>query len=158
MVTCAIPHHGRSLPAPPSVTVWQARNVGDLSDKSIPVTGIGVRLSGGRLRSVPVWLVPATVTLLATLAGLDAAQPWRDELATWSAATRGLSGLFRLAGTIDAATGPYYLLVHAWLAVAGDSVAALRPLAGLLFAVLPGTSRYRPGGAAVRPGRPRSRC
>ncbi|WBB51577.1 glycosyltransferase family 39 protein [Verrucosispora sp. WMMA2044] len=132
-------------------------------------------MSGGRLRSVPVWLVPATATLLATLAGLDAAQPWRDELATWSAATRGLSGLFRLAGTIDAATGPYYLLVHAWLAVAGDSVAALRlpsalamaatagltavlghrlwdarvgTLAGLLFAVLPGTSRY---GQEARP-------
>nr|WP_307868640.1 glycosyltransferase family 39 protein [Micromonospora sp. C95] len=139
------------------------------------MAGIGVRLSGGRLRSVPVWLVPATVTLLATLAGLDAAQPWRDELATWSAATRGLSGLFRLAGTIDAATGPYYLLMHAWLAVAGDSVAALRlpsalamaatagltavlghrlwdtrvgTLAGLLFAVLPGTSRY---GQEARP-------
>ncbi|MEG3636510.1 glycosyltransferase family 39 protein [Micromonospora sp. S2-005] len=127
------------------------------------------------MRAVPVWLVPATVTLLATLAGLDAAQPWRDELATWSAATRGVAGLFRLAGTIDAATGPYYLLMHAWLAVAGDSVAALRlpsalamaatagltavlghrlwdtrvgTLAGLLFAVLPGTSRY---GQEARP-------
>ncbi|GIJ34275.1 hypothetical protein Vse01_34230 [Micromonospora sediminimaris] len=170
-----IPHHGRSLPAPPSVTVWQARDVGHLSDRSIPAAGIGVRLSGGRLRSVPVWLAPATVTLLATLVGLDAAQPWRDELATWSAATRELGGLFRLAGTIDAATGPYYLFMHAWLAAAGDSVAALRlpsalamaatagltavlghrlwdarvgTLAGLLFAVLPGTSRY---GQEARP-------
>ncbi|GIJ23228.1 glycosyltransferase family 39 protein [Micromonospora lutea] len=124
---------------------------------------------------MPVWLAPATVTLLATLVGLDAAQPWRDELATWSAATRGLTGLFRLAGTIDAAAGPYYLLMHAWLAAAGDSVAALRlpsalamaaaagltavlgqrlwdarvgTLAGLLFAVLPGTSRY---GQEARP-------
>ncbi|MEV4713022.1 glycosyltransferase family 39 protein [Micromonospora sp. NPDC049374] len=132
-------------------------------------------MSGGRLRSVPVWLAPATVTLLATLVGLDAAQPWRDELATWSAATRGLTGLFRLAGTIDAATGPYYLFMHAWLAAAGDSVAALRlpsalamaatagltavlghrlwdtrvgTLAGLLFAVIPGTSRY---GQEARP-------
>ncbi|MFY1578446.1 glycosyltransferase family 39 protein [Verrucosispora sp. WMMD703] len=132
-------------------------------------------MSGGRLRSVPVWLAPATVTLLATLVGLDAAQPWRDELATWSAATRELGGLFRLAGTIDAATGPYYLFMHAWLAAAGDSVAALRlpsalamaatagltavlghrlwdarvgTLAGLLFAVLPGTSRY---GQEARP-------
>ncbi|MEV2238581.1 glycosyltransferase family 39 protein [Micromonospora sp. NPDC049891] len=139
------------------------------------MAGIGVRLSGGRLRSVPVWLVPATVTLLVTLVGLDTAQPWRDELATWSAATRGLTGLFRLAGTIDAAAGPYYLLMHAWLAATGDSVAALRlpsalamaaaagltavlgqrlwdtrvgTLAGLLFAVLPGTSRY---GQEARP-------
>ncbi|GIJ26008.1 hypothetical protein Vqi01_11700 [Micromonospora qiuiae] len=121
-----------------------------------------------RLRS-PVWLVPAGVTLVVALAGLDAAQLWRDELATWSAASRPVSGLLRLAGTIDAATVPYYLLMHAWVAVAGDSVAALRlpsalamaaaagltaglgqrlcdsrvgTLAGLLFAVLPGTARY----------------
>ncbi|MTK01005.1 glycosyltransferase family 39 protein [Micromonospora sp. CP22] len=128
-----------------------------------------------RLRSLPVWLVPSTVTLLVTLVGLDSAQPWRDELATWSAATRGLTGLFRLTGTIDAASAPYYLLMHAWSTVAGDSVAALRlpsalamattagltallgqrlwdvrvgTLAGLLFAVLPGTSRY---GQEARP-------
>ncbi|MDG4793788.1 glycosyltransferase family 39 protein [Micromonospora sp. WMMD1082] len=128
-----------------------------------------------RLRSLPVWLVPAGLTLVVTLVGLDGAQPWRDELATWSAATRGLGGLLRLAGTIDAATGPYYLLMHAWVAVAGDSATALRlpsalattaaagltavlgrrlwdarvgTLAGLLFAVLPGTSRY---GQEARP-------
>ncbi|MFB9850441.1 glycosyltransferase family 39 protein [Micromonospora andamanensis] len=141
----------------------------------MPVVGDGVRLSGRRLRSVPVWLVPATGTLLATLVGLDTAQPWRDELATWSAATRGFAGLIRLAGTIDAAAGPYYLLMHAWLSAAGDSVTALRlpsalamaaaagltavlgqrlwdtrvgTFAGLLFAVLPGTSRY---GQEARP-------
>ncbi|WP_433533632.1 glycosyltransferase family 39 protein [Micromonospora sp. CA-263727] len=128
-----------------------------------------------RLRSLPVWLVPTGVTLAVTLTGLDAAQPWRDELATWSAATRGVPALLRLAGTIDAATGPYYLFMHAWVTVVGDSVAALRlpsalamaaaagltavlgqrlshtrlgALAGLLFAVLPGTSRY---GQEARP-------
>ncbi|PZW01858.1 mannosyltransferase [Micromonospora phaseoli] len=149
--------------------MWQAHNMGDLSGRSIPTAGTGVRLSGTRLRSLPVWLAPAGVALVVTLVGLDDAQPWRDELATWSAATRGTAGLLRLAGTIDAAAGPYYLLMHAWVAVAGDSVAALRlpsalamalaagltaalgarlwdarvgTLAGLLFAVLPGTSRY----------------
>ncbi|MEV6694251.1 glycosyltransferase family 39 protein [Micromonospora sp. NPDC051196] len=113
--------------------------------------------------------------MFVTLVGLDAAQPWRDELATWSAATRGVPGLLRLAGTIDAATGPYYLLMHAWLMLAGDTVAALRLpsalamtaaagltavlgqrlwntrvgiLAGLLFAVLPATARY---GQEARP-------
>ncbi len=155
--------------------MWQARNVGDLSDRSVPVAGTGVRLSGVRLRALPVWLLPAGLTLLVTLAGLDSAQPWRDELATWSAATRPAADLFRLTGTIDAAAAPYYLLVHAWTAVAGDSVAALRlpsalamavaagltatlgrrlwdarvgTLAGLLFAVLPSTSRY---GQEARP-------
>ncbi|PZG05673.1 hypothetical protein C1I95_32540 [Micromonospora craterilacus] len=149
--------------------------MGDLSGRSVPTAGRGVRLSGLRLRSLPVWLVPAGVTLVLTLAGLDAAQPWRDELATWSAATRGVPALLRLVGTIDAATGPYYLFMHAWVTVAGDSVAALRlpsalamaaaagltatlgqrladtragALAGLLFAVLPSTSRY---GQEARP-------
>ncbi|WP_435829835.1 glycosyltransferase family 39 protein [Micromonospora costi] len=116
-----------------------------------------------------VWLAPALLTLAVTLTGLDGAQLWRDELATWSAATRSVHDLVRLAGTIDAATGPYYLFMHGWVALAGDSVIALRLpsvlamtgaaaltgllgrrlagaraglLAGLLFAVLPGTSRY----------------
>ncbi|TCB97681.1 hypothetical protein E0H26_12315 [Micromonospora zingiberis] len=149
--------------------------MGDLSGRSVPAAGVGVRLSGVGLRAVPVWLAPAGLTLIVTLVGLDAAQPWRDELATWSAAARPAGGLLRLAGTIDAATGPYYLLMHAWLTVAGDSVAALRlpsalamtaaagliavlgqrlwdarvgVLAGLLFAVLPATSRY---GQEARP-------
>lgn len=121
------------------------------------------------------WLWPTLVTLLVTLTGIDQAQLWRDELASWSAATRGLDGLVRMVGTIDAVTGAWYLLLHWWVAVFGDSVTALRLpaalalsaaaglttvlgerlvgaraglLAGLLFAVLPGTSRY---GQEARP-------
>ncbi|MDO3702332.1 glycosyltransferase family 39 protein [Micromonospora sp. C28SCA-DRY-2] len=124
---------------------------------------------------MPVWPWPALLTLLVTGAGLDSAQLWRDELATWSAATRSVGDLVRLTGTIDAATGPYYLLMHGWVTVFGDSVTALRLpavlamaaaaglvallgqrlgdaraglLGGLLFAVLPGTSRY---GQEARP-------
>ncbi|MEV4463133.1 glycosyltransferase family 39 protein [Micromonospora echinofusca] len=122
-----------------------------------------------------VWIAPSLVTLAVVLTGIDHAQPWRDELATWSAATRSPGELVRLAGTIDAATSPYYLFMHAWVAVFGDSVTALRLpaalamaatagltavlgqrlvgtraglLAGLLLAVLPGTSRY---GQEARP-------
>ncbi|MBM0233736.1 glycosyltransferase family 39 protein [Micromonospora sp. STR1_7] len=128
-----------------------------------------------RLRRLPVWLAPALLTLAVTLTGLGSAQLWRDELATWSAAGRSPGDLTRLAGTIDAATGPYYLLMHVWTAVAGDATVALRLpaalamtvaagllavlgallvdrraglFAGLLFAVLPGTSRY---GQEARP-------
>ncbi|MEV0805851.1 glycosyltransferase family 39 protein [Micromonospora sp. NPDC050200] len=116
-----------------------------------------------------VWVPPTLATLAAGLYGIGHAQPWRDELATWSAATRPLGDLLRLTGTVDAATGPYYLLVHGWIRLFGDSATALRLpsalamagaagltavlgrwllgapaglLAGLLFAVLPGTSRY----------------
>ncbi|WP_431932971.1 glycosyltransferase family 39 protein [Micromonospora sp. RP3T] len=122
-----------------------------------------------------MWAVPGLVTLAITLVGLGHAQPWRDELATWSAASRPLPDLVRLTRTIDAATGPYYLLMHGWTAVAGTSPTALRLpsalamataaaltarlgarlagdraglLAGLLFAVLPTTSRY---GQEARP-------
>ncbi|WP_309227516.1 MULTISPECIES: glycosyltransferase family 39 protein [unclassified Micromonospora] len=122
-----------------------------------------------------VWLAPTLLTLVVTLAGIGHAQLWRDELATWSAATRPVRDLVRLAGTIDAATGPYYLFMHGWTALFGTSPTALRLpsalamaaaagltarlgerlagirgglLAGLLFAVLPGTSRY---GQEARP-------
>ncbi|GLZ59168.1 MULTISPECIES: glycosyltransferase family 39 protein [Micromonospora] len=128
-----------------------------------------------QLRRLPVWLPPALLTLAVTATGLGSAQLWRDELATWSAATRSPTDLARLAGTIDAATGPYYLLMHGWTRIVGDSTIALRTpavlamtvaagllgvlgarlvdrraglFAGLLFAVLPGTSRY---GQEARP-------
>ncbi|MEU5828910.1 glycosyltransferase family 39 protein [Micromonospora tulbaghiae] len=127
-------------------------------------------------RSGPVvWVVPGLLTLVVTLAGIGHAQAWRDELATWSAATRPVPDLARMTRTIDAATGPYYLLMHGWTALAGTSPTALRLpsalamavaaaltarlgavlvgrraglLAGLLFAVLPVTSRY---GQEARP-------
>ncbi|MEV4832329.1 glycosyltransferase family 39 protein [Micromonospora sp. NPDC049257] len=125
--------------------------------------------SAGSWTGALVWAVPLLVTLAAGCYRISQAQPWRDELATWSAATRGVGDVFRLTRTVDAATGAYYLLVHGWTGVFGDSVAALRLpsvlamagaagftavlgrrlfgaraglVAGLLFAVLPGTSRY----------------
>lgn len=123
----------------------------------------------------PVWAVPGLLTLAVTLVGIGNAQLWRDELGTWSAATRPVPDLVRLTRAIDAATGPYYLLMHGWTALAGTSPTALRLpsalamaaaaaltarlgarlvgdraglLAGLLFAVLPATSRY---GQEARP-------
>ncbi|WP_431878066.1 glycosyltransferase family 39 protein [Micromonospora marina] len=136
------------------------------------------RFAPASVRALPgwaVWVTPGLLTLVVTLAGIGHAQPWRDELATWSAATRPLSDLVRMTRTIDAATGPYYLLMHGWTALAGTSPTALRLpsalamavaaastarlgavlvgrraglLAGLLFAVLPVTSRY---GQEARP-------
>ncbi|MEU5565942.1 glycosyltransferase family 39 protein [Micromonospora musae] len=121
------------------------------------------------MRETAIWLAPAVLTLVVTGYGLTGAQLWRDELATWNAAGRSVRDLVRLAGNIDAATGPYYLFMHGWTALAGDSIVALRLpsvlamagtaaltallgrrlaggraglLAGLLFALLPGTSRY----------------
>ncbi|MFC6014771.1 glycosyltransferase family 39 protein [Plantactinospora solaniradicis] len=121
------------------------------------------------------WLWPTLATLIITAVQLDHAPLWRDELATWSAASRPVDDLLRLVGNIDAVNGAYYLLMHAWIAVFGDSVLALRLpsalamagaaalttllgarlfgprvglLGGLLLAVLPSTSRY---GQEARP-------
>ncbi|MEV1285671.1 glycosyltransferase family 39 protein [Micromonospora sp. NPDC049679] len=116
-----------------------------------------------------VWLWPALLTLLVTAFRADDAELWRDELATWSAASRPADELLRLVGNIDAVSAPYYLFMHGWTALFGDSIVALRApgilcmtaaaaltarlgarlfgnrvalIAGLLFAVLPTTSRY----------------
>ncbi|MEV0713970.1 glycosyltransferase family 39 protein [Asanoa sp. NPDC050611] len=114
-------------------------------------------------------VVPAVLTLLVAGFQLDRAPLWRDELATWSAATRPLPDLGRMLAGIDAVTGPYYLFMHGWIRLFGDSPLALRLpsllamvgaaavttrlgarlfdgrtglLAGTLFAVVPATSRY----------------
>jgi mannosyltransferase len=132
-----------------------------------PLAGAAVALPRKVLRSV--WLWPTLLTLAIALFQADRAQLWRDELATWSAASRPVTDLLRLVGNIDAVSGPYYLLMHGWLKVSGDSALALRLpsilgmaaaagltavlgrrlfgartglVAGLLFAVAPSTSRY----------------
>jgi mannosyltransferase len=124
------------------------------------------------------WAAPALLTLAVTGYRVDGAQVWRDELATWSAARRPVGDLLRLTGHIDAVAGPYYLFMHGWVAVLGDSPTALRApavlamtataalttvlgrhlfgtpaglVAGLLFAVVPSTSRY---GQEARPYAP----
>ncbi|MFK3983161.1 glycosyltransferase family 39 protein [Micromonospora sp. NPDC050397] len=121
------------------------------------------------------WLWPALLTLAITLVQIDRAPLWRDELATWSAASRPTGDLLRLAAHIDGVSVAYYLLMHGWIELFGDSVPALRLpaalslagaaalvavlggrlyggrlglVAGLLFAVLPSTSRY---GQEARP-------
>lgn len=116
-----------------------------------------------------LWVWPALATLAVTLFEANRAQLWRDELATWSVATRPTGDLVRVLGHIDAVTGPYYLLMHGWIRLFGDSVLSLRLpsvlatagaaallallgerllgaraglVGGLLFAVVPSTSRY----------------
>jgi mannosyltransferase len=94
---------------------------------------------------------------------------WRDELRSWSAATRSVDELFHLLGNTDAAVGLYYLALHYWISIFGDSVTAMRLLSvvmaaaaagvvaligqrlfnrrtavigGLIFALIPAVSRF----------------
>jgi mannosyltransferase len=115
------------------------------------------------------WALPAATTLAFCLFGITWPALWRDEISTWWAATLGLADLIRLLRNVDAVTAPYYVAMKAWVAVAGDSVLALRLpsaltmmgtaalltvlgrrlfsasvgiTAGMLFAVLPAVSQF----------------
>ncbi|MEU6535000.1 glycosyltransferase family 39 protein [Streptomyces sp. NPDC047000] len=87
--------------------------------------------TGGRLAALPLFLLPAAVALAAALHGIGTRQPWRDEHATWWAATLSFHDLSLLIRHTDVAFTPYYVLMHAWIAVAGDSPTALRLPAAL---------------------------
>jgi mannosyltransferase len=114
-------------------------------------------------------LVPAAVTLVVGGYRAGDRQLWEDEDATWHASTLGFSDFHRLIGHVDLALAPYYVFMHGWIVLFGDSPLALRapsvlamaasagllvPLgrrlagpgvgmvAGLLFAAVPAVSRY----------------
>ncbi|MFF5704418.1 glycosyltransferase family 39 protein [Streptomyces sp. NPDC012794] len=115
------------------------------------------------------WLWAALLTLAVGAFGSGSAQPWRDELASWNAASRGTGELVDMLGHVDAVSGLYYLLLHGWISVFGDSAEMLRlpsalamagaaafavltartlfdrrtaVFAGLLFAFVPAVARY----------------
>ncbi|WP_052442807.1 glycosyltransferase family 39 protein [Streptacidiphilus neutrinimicus] len=129
----------------------------------------GERGVARRLRALPVWVWPAGLMLLLTVWDIGRPQLWRDENATWSGVSRPLPELLHLLGNVDASTGAYYLVLHAWTQVFGLSAVAMRlPSAlfmtvaagavacvgrrlfgdaaglagGLLFALMPTVSRY----------------
>jgi mannosyltransferase len=121
------------------------------------------------------WALPAAAAAVLCLAGIGVPMLWRDELATWSAASRTLPQLWTMVHHIDAVLGVYYLALHLWMAVFGDSATSMRlPSAiamtgaaavvaltgrrlagagaglagGLMFALIPSVSRY---GQEARP-------
>jgi mannosyltransferase len=116
-----------------------------------------------------VWLWPALAAFVLGLYQLDRPALWRDEIATWSIATRPVPGLLATMRHTDAAQVAYYLFMHYWLALLGTSAVALRLpsvlamagaagcvallgarlsgrraglVSGLVFAVLPSVSRF----------------
>lgn len=121
------------------------------------------------LRLDPVLLVPALIMLV--IGGWDLGTPsyWRDEAGTLDALARSVPALLRMLTNVDAVHGVYYLLVWPIVHIFGTSEVVLRLasllavtaaaigvaalgrrlhsprvglLAGLVFAVLPGVSRY----------------
>ncbi|MEU3572373.1 glycosyltransferase family 39 protein [Kitasatospora sp. NPDC036755] len=73
-----------------------------------------------------VWVWPVVVMLAVGGYRLGTPDLWRDEMATWTVATRSLDDMLRLLQHVDASNGAYYLLMHGWTAVFGDSTVSLR--------------------------------
>jgi mannosyltransferase len=121
------------------------------------------------------WAAPAVVAAALGLFEIGGPQLWRDELATWSAASRSLPQLWAMLHNIDAVLGVYYFGLHLWMAVFGDSATSMRLpsviamtvaagvvaligrrlagnvaglASGFVFALIPSVSRY---GQEARP-------
>jgi mannosyltransferase len=115
------------------------------------------------------WGAPVVVSAALGLYEIGGPQLWRDELASWSAASRSLPQLWAMLHNIDAVLGIYYFGLHLWMTVFGQSATAMRLpsviamaaaaavvaligrrlgggaaglAAGLVFALIPGVSRY----------------
>jgi mannosyltransferase len=115
------------------------------------------------------WVVPALASLALGLFEVGVPQLWRDELASWSAASRTVPQLWAMLHNIDAVLGIYYFGLHLWMTVFGDSPTAMRLpsviamagaaavvgligrrlgggvaglASGLIFALIPSVSRY----------------
>jgi len=133
------------------------------------VTARPARFPLARIGPVLCWAGPAILSVFIFSYQAARPGPWRDELATWSAATRTVPQIWALGQHIDGVTVPYYLLVHVFAGWFGDSILALRVpsiiamtgtvavaallgrrlwgtraglFAGLLLAVLPVSTRY----------------
>jgi mannosyltransferase len=126
------------------------------------------RLRRSALRAT-TWCGPAILTLILGFYQAGRPELWRDELASWSFASRPVPALLATVQLSGATQVAYYLLLHYWIALAGASAIAMRSVsvlamtgaaacvacagrrlagaqaglaAGLAFAVVPSTSRY----------------
>lgn len=72
------------------------------------------------------WLVPLVLTGLIGAVALRRPGLWTDELATWGMATTPWQEFWPVLRYVDGVLAPYYVLMHAWVSVFGDSDIALR--------------------------------
>ena len=97
-------------------------------------------------------LIPGAVLLLADGYRLGRLSLWRDEAYTVDATGRPLPRIFAMLAHTDAVNGAYYVLMHAWIGVAGTSPAALR-LPSLLAMAVAAVITAAIGGRLARAGR-----
>ena len=149
--------------------------VAEDDERAVPAPKAALRPAALARRPAAVPL--GTAVLTAVIVGFRVSRPelWRDELATWSASTRTLPQLWHLLHHTDFVLGLYYLGLHVWMDVFGDSVTAMRfpsliamaitaavvaligrrlagntagLASGVIFAIIPAVSRF---GQEARP-------
>jgi mannosyltransferase len=81
-----------------------------------------------------VWLWPTLLTFGLGAARIGWPELWRDELRSWSAASRSTDQILHLLGHTDAAVALYYLVLHYWMQVFGDSATSMRMVSNLAMA------------------------
>ncbi len=140
----------------------------DADGNGIPAARTAFDELADRAARLP-WCWPALVTLVLGLYQMGRPELWRDELASWSFASRPVSSLIATARNTGATQLAYYLLLHFWMAAFGDSTDAMRTLSvlgmagaaacvallgrklagaragllsGLVFALVPSVSRF----------------
>jgi mannosyltransferase len=116
-----------------------------------------------------VWAWPMLIMFVVGSYQVTQPELWRDELSSWSFASRPVPELVDIVRHSNASQLAYYLLLHYWIAVFGDSALAMRMLsvlamagaaacvtlvgrrlggqragllAGLVFALVPSISRF----------------
>ncbi|MFG2643586.1 glycosyltransferase family 39 protein [Streptomyces sp. NPDC048370] len=98
----------------------------------------GQRDDRGRRRDIALWLWPTLVTLALAVYEIGRPLLWEDELNTWDMASRSTGHLLDAVQRVDAVLGSYYLFLHGWMAVFGDSATALRMPSALAMAATAG--------------------
>ncbi|MFD7442940.1 glycosyltransferase family 39 protein [Streptomyces sp. NPDC059909] len=86
-------------------------------------------------RQTGLWLWPALLALPLMMYKINTPVLGTDELATWEVARRSTGQILVTLQHVDAVHGTYYLFMHAWMEVFGDSPTALRAPSALAMTV-----------------------
>jgi mannosyltransferase len=140
-----------------------------LGRPEVSTTRTAQLMQGVRWLASRTWLWPALVAGVLGRWRLRRPELWRDELRSWSAASRPVGDLVHLLHNTDVAVALYYFALHYWISVFGDSILAMRMMSvvamaaaagfvavigqrlydrtvglvgGLLFAVIPAVTRF----------------
>src|SRR5262249_1369161 len=81
-----------------------------------------------------VWFWPTLATIALGVYHIGRPELWRDELRSWSAASRTAGQIWSLLANTDAAAGVYYLVLHFWMQIFGQSATSMRLLSTMAMA------------------------